>query len=826
MNSSNSASQKLTPLLRSVEQLIQNNKLSEAADQLNALGKIAPEDPRLYLLASLMAQASQNPLGMLAAAEKAMSLAPGWCVATIQAASASALAFRPAQALSFAEQAEQEALSTQSADSALYSRLAGVAIQAQAYPRAVQWAQRALALSPDQVNLTHQLGEAFAYNGQFEKAIASYSQALNVSPNTPNILLDRMLAYLNNQQNDLALLDAQLLVKLEPHNPIYIKHLEQLSQGASEQLNEGHQLFTQGLEHQNQLKWDLAIECYDQAIEANPHLTEAYVNKGTALLRKNKPIDALSCYEQALLLNPNDADIYCNAGNALLQLKQPLSAVANFDTAIRLQPDFAQVIYNRGNAYLSLKNLTKALSDFDRALELQPDIDFLQGMRLQTMMGLCKWETLNEDIQTAKKSAQLGLKTLIPFSSLAFEDDPKSLQQIASTYANALYPFNDCLGPLPKFKSKKKIKLAYFSMDFHSHPVSHLIVEVLEKHDRSQFEVIAFSFGPVTGDTVQERIKQAVDEFIDVRELSDVEIAKLARKMKVDIAIDLGGYTENCRTGIFACRAAPVQINYLGFLGTMGSEYMDYIIADSVLIPENDQIFYNEKIIYLPHYQPNDSTTLISESEVKRSDYSLPADAVVYCCFNNAIKITPIIFDSWMHILLHVPNSVLWLYAEDPMVIKNLKDRASAVNILPDRIIFAEHESLSSHLERQKLADIFLDTYPFNAGATANAALWSELPILTLIGKSFANRYAASILSTMDMQELVVDSLNDYEKQAIHLGQKPTLISSLKDKIKVRKLKSTLFNTELYVGSLENAFKQVIDKMCKDKPYSHVYVKN
>jgi predicted O-linked N-acetylglucosamine transferase (SPINDLY family) len=260
------------------------------------------------------------------------------------------------------------------------------------------------------------------------------------------------------------------------------------------------------------LKWDLAIECYDLAIEANPHLTEAYVNKGTALLRKNKPIDALSCYEQALLLNPNDADIYCNAGNALLQLKQALSAVANFDTAIRLQPDFAQVIYNRGNAYLSLKNLSKALSDFDRALELQPDIDFLQGMRLQAMMGLCKWETLNEDIQTAKKSAQLGLKTLIPFSSLAFEDDPKSLQKIASTYANALYPFNDCLGPLPKFKSKKKIKLAYFSMDFHSHPVSHLIVEVLEKHDRSQFEVIAFSFGPVTGDSTQERIKQAVDD--------------------------------------------------------------------------------------------------------------------------------------------------------------------------------------------------------------------------------------------------------------------------------------------------------------------------
>lgn len=826
MNTSKDTSQKLAPLLLSVEQLIKNYQLSQAATQLNALGKIAPQDPRLYLLASLLAQASQNPLGMLAAAEKAMSLAPGWYVATMQAAIASALAFRPAQALSFAEQVEQEAMATQSADSALYSKLAGVAIQAQAYPRAVQWAQRALALSPDQVNLTHQLGEAFAYNGQFEKAISSYSQALNVSPNTSNILLDRMLAYLNNQQNDLALLDAQRLVRLEPHNPIFIKHLEQLTQGASDQLNEAHQLFNQGLEHQNQLKWDLAIECYDQAIEANPHLTEAYVNKGTSLLRKNKLIDALSCYEQALLLNPNDADVYCNAGNALLQLKQPLSAVANFDTAIRLKPDFAQVIYNRGNAYLSLKNLTKALSDFDRALELQPDIDFLQGMRLQAMMGLCKWETLNEDIQTAKKSAQLGLKTLIPFSSLAFEDDPKSLQKIASTYANALYPFNDCLGPLPKFKSKKKIKLAYFSMDFHSHPVSHLIVEVLEKHDRSQFEVIAFSFGPVTGDSVQERIKQAVDEFIDVRELSDVEIAKLARKMKVDIGIDLGGYTENCRTGIFACRAAPVQINYLGFLGTMGSEYMDYIIADSVLITDTDQKFYNEKIIYLPHYLPYDSKTIANDSGIKRSDLSLPDDVFVYCCFNNSFKISPSTFDSWMRILSQVPDSVLWLLSEEPLVIKSLKARALSKSISPDRIIFASYLDLSSHIKRQQFADLFLDTYPINAGTTAADALWSGLPLLTILGKSFANRYAASILTAMGLPELIVHSIDQYEKLAINFGTSHEKITSLKNKVKTQQDFSPLFNTQLYVYSLEKAFTQVINNSRKGLPLDHVYVKN
>ena len=399
-------------------------------------------------------------------------------------------------------------------------------------------------------------------------------------------------------------------------------------------------------------------------------------------------------------------------------------------------------------------------------------------------------------------------------------------RQAAQTWTDNEFPYNPALGPLPRPPKKEKIRVGYFSADFHAHPVSDLVVGLFEHHDRSKFEVLAFSIGPAVQDGMRARVAKAVDKFVDVHAMSDMEAAQLSRQMEIDIAIDLGGHTKGCRTGIFAYKAAPVQINYLGFPGTMGAAYYDYIVADEVIIPPPSRSHYTEKVVYLPNsYLAGDPGREVSDRVFTRKELELPDEGFVFCCFNNLYKITPSVFDIWMRLLLGTEHSVLWLSAGNATATKNLREEASRRGVDGGRIIFSKRmDSPADHLARLRMADLFLDTQPYNAHATAVDALWAGLPILTCAGESFASRVAASLLGTMNMKELITQSPAEYESLAMDLAKSPARLELIKSKLAANRGSSALFDTALFAKHMEAAFAVMHERCHSDLPAAHFQV--
>ncbi len=358
-----------------------------------------------------------------------------------------------------------------------------------------------------------------------------------------------------------------------------------------------------------------------------------------------------------------------------------------------------------------------------------------------------------------------------------------------------------------------KIRLGYFSADYHDHATMHLMAGLFERHDRSKFETIAFSFGPDRSDEMRIRAVRAFDEFIDVRDLSDAQVALMARTLEIDIAIDLKGFTQDNRAGIFASRAAPIQVNYLGYPGTMGADYMDYIVADDILVPTNGKRHYSEKIVFVPNsYQANDRKRFSPDAIVDRTTLQLPPTGFVFCCFNNNYKITPAIFDCWMRILKQCAGSVLWILADNAKAASNLKMEAAARGVNEERLIFAPRLPLNDHLTRLRSADLFLDTLPYNAHTTASEALWAGLPVLTCAGDAFASRVAASVLNAAGLPELVTTSLKAYETLAIALANRPEKLTSIRQKLAARRLASPLFDTKLFTKHIEAAYTAMYER--------------
>jgi predicted O-linked N-acetylglucosamine transferase (SPINDLY family) len=377
----------------------------------------------------------------------------------------------------------------------------------------------------------------------------------------------------------------------------------------------------------------------------------------------------------------------------------------------------------------------------------------------------------------------------------------------------------------PRTKSNQ-IAIGYFSADFHNHATAYLMAELFESHSRGRFRFIAYSFGPDTKDQMRERIKSSFDEFHDVRFMSDKQVAELSRSASIDIAIDLKGFTQDSRPGIFASRAAPLQVNFLGYPGTMGADCYDYLIADHTLIPDKHQSGYVEKIVYLPHsYQPNDRQRKIADKLFTRKELGLPEDAFVFCCFNNNYKITPPVFDTWMELLRVVEKSVLWLFEDNKFCSENLRREARQRGIDPHRLVFAKMLPLAEHLARHRCADLFLDTLPYNAHTTASDALWAGLPLLTQIGETFAGRVAASLLNAAGLPELITTSAREYERTAIELAQNPARLVSIKQKLWDSRLNMPLFDSELYAKHLEAAYAAMHERYLVGLPPAHIHVK-
>jgi predicted O-linked N-acetylglucosamine transferase (SPINDLY family) len=440
-------------------------------------------------------------------------------------------------------------------------------------------------------------------------------------------------------------------------------------------------------------------------------------------------------------------------------------------------------------------------------------------------MLIIHWENFDNQKNLMLGKIDTNEKVVLPFPLLSIADTPSKHRVCAETYIQDKFPQNNKLGIIPKRIKQNRIRLGYYSADFYIHPVAFLIAELIETHNKEKFETIAFSFGPDIKDQMRNRLSNAFDKFIDVRNKTDNEIALLSRRLEIDIAIDLVGYTSKNRTGIFSYRVAPIQINYLGYPGTMGANYIDYIIADKTLIPAKSNKFYSEKIIYLPNsYQANDRTRLISDKQFTKAALGLPENGFVFACFNNNYKILPSTFDLWCKILVKVEGSVLWLLDDNPIAKKNLIKEAVARGIDSTRVVFAERIELSEHLARHRQADLFLDTFPYNAHTTASDALWAGLPVLTLMGESFASRVAASLLTAIDLPELITSSQEHYEALAIELATNPAKLKEIKTKLESNRLTTPLFDTPRFTKHLEDAYTKMCKRYHADLPPEHIYI--
>ena len=560
-------------------------------------------------------------------------------------------------------------------------------------------------------------------------------------------------------------------------------------------------------------QFEEAIKNYDLAINLNPKLAEVYNNKGNALKEIRKFEEAIKNYDLAINLNPKLAEVYNNKGNALKEIRKFEEAIKNYDLAINLNPNFAEAYFNTATALQDIKNFEKAVLYFEKALLLDKEIPFCKGYLLHAKMLCCNWSGLNELYKEIYNDVEKNRYSATPFGYQAICDDESNLQKCAQLYSSKRFPEikNNLFSK--KVSKNKKIKIGYLCGEFREQATSILMTEVWEKHNKEDFEIIAFDSGWDDKSLRRNRIINAFDKFIDISKVSDLDAAKIIYKEQIDILINLNGFFGTGRPVVFSYRPAGIQINYLGFPGTIGSKYIDYILCDQTVVPPESKKFYNEKIIYLPDsYQANDTKRNISDKKFLREELSLPKESFVFCCFNNNYKITPNMFDVWARLLKKIDNSVLWLIDGNSEATENLKKEAKIRNIDVSRLIFAKRMKLEDHLARHKNADLFLDTLPYNAHTTASDSLWAGLPVLTCLGKAFPGRVAASLLRSLDLPELITYSENEYISKAEELALNPEKLTLIKNKLDTNKFSQPLFNTELFCRNLESAFKIIFEK--------------
>jgi len=635
--------------------------------------------------------------------------------------------------------------------------------------------------------------------GQFTQAMTAYEQVLSKQPKHFDAL--HLLGVVAAQTNNPSLA-AELIGKAIKINP-----------------SSAYAYSNLGTALQELKRLDDALASYNKAIALKPDYAEAFNNRGNALLKPKRLDDALASYNKAIALKPDYAEAFNNRGTALQELKRLDVALASYDKAIALKPDYAEAFYNRGTALQEFNRLDEALASYNKAIALKPDYEFLAGKRLHLRMKLCQWTDFPEEIEALVKGLQEGKSVTQPYELSGLLDSPELLLKASQLYADVKFKKQEALGPILKRAPDGKIRIGYYSADFRNHAVSYLMAELFELHDKSRFEILGFSFGSNANDEMRQRVSKTFDRFIDVRKMSDKEVSKLSRELGVDVAVDLVGYTKDSRTSIFAERAAPVQVSYLGYIGSMGVDYIDYIIADKIVVPIEQQLNYSEKIAYLPNsYQVNDSKRKISDRQYTKKEFGLPEEGFIFCSFNNNFKILPAIFDGWMRILKAVDSSVLWLFVDNHTAAVNLRLEAENRGVDSNRLVFATNMPLEDHLARYRLADLMLDTLPYNAGTTASHALWAGLPVLTCMGKLFVGRMAASLLGAIDLPELITTSLEEYEAKAIELASNPDKLREIKDKIGRNRQTTPLFDTKLFTRHIEAAYVAMYDRYQGELP--------
>lgn len=646
--------------------------------------------------------------------------------------------------------------------------------------------KRAIEINKDFFDAYLGLGNVYYHKGSIPESLDFFNKAIELNPLSSSCFNNRSLAYSAIGNNESAKAD---LIKALELNDTYPEAYYNL----------GNILFLSG-------EIGRAIDCFSKAILFRPDYLDAKLNKATALSELNKIEDALEFISQVIDENEKEDRAYAERAVLFGKIHQYNRALEDINHALSLNAENPVYHGNRAIILKNLKMFEEAIKSYKQVISLDEKLAYSRGEILSLKMCLCDWSNYQEEMDSIEKMISGGIEAIQPLSFLSVSSDLNLQFSCAKVFAKKYLKPASLEINFRKQSENEILNIGYFSADFHSHATMHLFAEILEKHNREKFKVFCFSFGPPYEDSWRERAKNACDEFIDVRSLSDLEIAKLARENEIDIAIDLKGFTEDCRPSSFAHRAAPVQINYLGYPGTMASPYVDYIVADKILIDEESKKYYQEKIIYLLHsYQPNCSERDISANPTSRQKFGLPEDAIIFCCFNSNHKITPKIFDAWMTILSKVDHSILWLYAANDTAKNNLLTEVAKRNIDENRIIFAQKMDVEDHLSRLRHADIFLDTYPYNAHTTASDVLRMGIPIITLMGQSFASRVGASLLSSIGMDDLITSSLDDYISKAVDLASDKSKLSAVKKEINRATNEGPLFNSDDYTKNYEKS---------------------
>jgi protein O-GlcNAc transferase len=656
--------------------------------------------------------------------------------------------------------------------------------------------------APDSFECVYLLAMLHAEQRDLTAAIEMFRRAADIRPEFPDAQYNLAVALGMAVRNEEAAKYYEQILQVNP------RHLDARNNYAASLLASGRALD--------------ALRQYDQLIALSPASADAYNNRGMVLERLRRFDQALGDYDKALALRPDFPQACVNRGNVLVGLRHSDDALASYRKAVRLKPDFADAYNNIGNICCDRGHYEEALEAYNQALALQVDDSEARSMRLYAKMHLCDWSNFKSECSSVTSSIKRGAP-VYPFTILAFSSSLDEQLHCARLFSKR-YP----LSARPLWRGERyshdRIRVAYVSTDFRQHAVASILAGMFEDHDKSKFEVSAISIGPDDGSEMRQRLQRAFEHFVDARELNDAEVASRVREAEIDILIDLNGYTAGASFGIFAHRAAPLQVGYLG--GTRGANYIDYLIADRTIVTPAQRPYYAEKIVYLPDsFQPVDDKRIVSDKVYLRTELGLPEKGFVFCCFNNSYKIVPRNFDSWMRILKRIDGSVLWLREDKAAASANLRKEAAARGVAGERLVFAQRmPSIEKHLGRYRSADLFLDTLPFNAHTTADDALWAGLPVLTQIGEALPGRVGASLLRAIDLPEMIVESEEEYEKVAIELASDPAKLEAIKAKLIRNRLTTPLFNTALFTRHLEDAYEIIYRRWREGLPLEDVSV--
>ena len=704
--------------------------------------------------------------------------------------------------------------------------------------------KKTLEINPEYSQAFNNMGNVYSELKQFKKAKNCFNSAILINPQYLVALNNLGNCYKDLEQYEEAILTYEKAIKVnQSFSESYINLAKVLTiinrfDTAKDYYNKALNINSVnstyysdfGIYYIKLEKFDEGIDCFKKAIALNQNSYENYKNLAICYLNKNSFSNAILNFKKAITINSKSPELFNYLAHTLSKLNNLSEANLNFKKALELDTNFIGAYINLGNMLKGSNKLSEAIFNYEKALKLDRKKDFLIGDLLNTYMMTCNWKFLKLNIQNIRRSIQKKNRVITPFASLSIFNEPKLIKLVAEIFSDY-----KCINKNKNYKypiqnKNQKIRIGYFSSDFNqNHPVSHLLYELFQYHNKNDFEIYGFSLQPAQeNDTYRKKFKKDFDFFYDFENYSDNDVVEFCRSLNLDIAVDLNGHMQNARTMIFSCRVAPLQINYLGFVGSMGANYYDYIIADKFVIPLKYKKYYSEKIAYMPDsYLINPSYRNVSKFKNSKDDFGIPDNKFIFCSFSNSYKILPDTLQLWINILNDVDGSILWLAETNKTAKENILNYFFVQGINPNRIVFANRKKyIEDHLARYNFVDLFLDTFPYNAHTTACDALYLGVPVLTMYGDTFTSRVGLSLLKNLDVEELITSNTKEYQDKAIFLAKNPEILNGIKQKIIDNVKVKPLFNSKLSTRNLEKIYIKMHSKFYKGEKLESFDINN